>query len=381
MKIGIDIRPLMSSARSGVGQYSYELLNAVFALDKTNQYFLFYNSHKDVSQNIPQWPQANIQYLKTRWPNKAFNASIKFFSSPKIDRLIKNEGLDYFFSSNFNFTTLTKETKYILTVHDLSFEFFPQFYSLKQRLWHKAINPQMQCERADLILAPSENTKRDLINFYKINSGKIKVIYPGISCHSKQSEESLSDKKLELKQKYNLPEKFILFLGTIEPRKNTIGLIEAFERFSSQTPFSNFSLVIAGHKGWNDTQIYKKFQSSPYKEKIKFIGSIESDDKVALYSLATIFVYPSFYEGFGFPIVEAMAAGTPIITSNRSSLPEVAGSAAYLVNPNRPSELANAMIEMFKNQKLRDHFRSLGLEQVKKFSWEKAAKEFLNIFL
>lgn len=374
MRIGIDIRPLMSPTRSGVGEYTYELLNAIFTTDKTNQYFLFYNSAKDVSENIPKWSQDNIHYEHKNWPNKLFNACTKLFNLPKIDK----NNLDYFFSTNFNFTALSKKTKYITTVHDLSFEFFPQFYSLKQRLWHWAINPKKQCEKANTILTPSENTKRDLINIYKIPAEKIKVIYPGTNCHSEQSEESLSTEKLQLQQKYNLPTKFILFLGTIEPRKNIVGLMEAFEQSYSLLP-APYSLIIAGHKGWNDKKIYQKFQSSPYKDKIKFIGSIDTKDKSFLYSLASLFIYPSFYEGFGFPVVESMACGVPVITSNRSSLPEVAGHSAYLVNPNRPSELAGAIIEILKNEKLREHFKTLGLEQAKKFSWEKAAKEFLEV--
>jgi glycosyltransferase involved in cell wall biosynthesis len=374
MRIGIDIRPLMSATRSGVGEYTYELLNAIFAIDKTNQYFLFYNSAKDVSRNIPEWSQDNIHYEHKKWPNKLFNACIKLFNFPKIDK----NNLDYFFSTNFNFTALSKKTKHILTVHDLSFEFFPELYSYKQRLWHWAINPKKQCEKADTLLTPSENTKRDIINFYRIPQERIKVIYPGVNCHSEQGEESLSAEKIQTKQKYNLPTKFILFLGTIEPRKNIIGLIEAFEQSYPLLP-TPYSLIIAGHKGWNDKKIYQKFESSPYKDKIKFIGSIDQKDKSSLYSLASLFVYPSFYEGFGFPVVEAMAYGVPVITSNRSSLPEVADQAAYLINPNRPSELARAITEILNNQKLGEHFKALGLEQAKKFNWEKAAREFLQV--
>ncbi len=385
MNIGIDIRPLMSPVRSGVGEYSYELLNAIFIIDKTNQYFLFYNSCTDVSEFIPNWKQDNISYIKTDWPNKMFNASAKLFSFPKIDATIEkrvkfaqNKKLDYFFSSNFNFTPLSKSAKTVLTVHDLSFEFFPEFYSLKQRLWHQAINPKRQCQRADIILVPSENTRRDLMDLYKISPEKINVLYPGTNCYSEQDEGSFQKKKLEIQKKYSLPEKFILFLGTVEPRKNILGLIAAFEQAYSK--FSNpHSLIIAGHKGWRDKKIYKKFQFSPYKDKIKFIGSIGPEEKQTLYSLASLFVYPSFYEGFGFPVVEAMSAGTPVITSNRSSLPEIAGNAACLINPNRPTEIANAMVMMLTNQKLSERLTVAGLGQVEKFNWEKTARNFLKI--
>ncbi|MBI2037948.1 MAG: glycosyltransferase family 4 protein [Candidatus Magasanikbacteria bacterium] len=426
LQIGIDIRSLMSPVRAGIGEYTHELLNAIFEIDKQNQYFLFYNSYTDISKNIPEWKQPNIGYVATRWPNKLFNASTKLLNAPKIDKKIK---LDYFFSPNFGFTALTKKPKQILTVHDLSFEFFPQFFSPKQRLWHWAVNPKKQCQQAEIIITPSENTKRDIIDLYKIPSEKIKVIYPGVTCSNNQStvipnpvrigEESLSghlsfppqresrqsdtgfplaagmttDKdpsspeqsgslemtnKEMVQKKYNLPGKFILFLGTIEPRKNIIGLISAFEQCYSLLP-TTYSLIIAGHKGWNDEAIFSAAQKSPARDKIIFIGSVAEIDKHILYSLADLFVYPSFYEGFGFPVAEAMACGVPVITSHRSSLPEITENAAYLVNPNRPSELAKAMADILKNESLREDFKKLGPEQAKKFSWTESAKEFIEL--
>jgi len=165
-------------------------------------------------------------------------------------------------------------------------------------------------------------------------------------------------------------------LGTVEPRKNITGLIEAYEQFYKTN--IDYSLVIAGHKGWNDKKIYKKFSSSPLKDKIKFIGSVDAADKYTLYTMSELFVYPSFYEGFGFPVAEAMACGVPVITSNRSSLPEITNNSTYLVNPNRPSELAQALVEMTKNEKLREKFKNLGLEQAKKFNWETVARQWLR---
>ncbi|MBP6859390.1 MAG: glycosyltransferase family 4 protein [Candidatus Magasanikbacteria bacterium] len=389
MNIGIDIRPLMSPARSGVGEYTYELVDALLKIDTKNHYFLFYNSYKNTSHHIPTWNQANVHYVHKKWPNKFFNIAIKIFGIPHIDSIIKktvnpplSHELDYFFSPNFGFSALGKKTKHILTVHDLSFEFFPEFFSFKQKLWHWAINPKRQCQNAHLILTPSENTKRDIISRYQVPAEKIKVIYPGISCHRTQNSEQPETQKLDILQKYNLPHNYLLFLGTAEPRKNIIGLIEAFEKASQNTilPKSStpYSLVITGYKGWKDKKIYQKFLSSPIKERIKFIGPVEATDKPALYAASTLFIYPSFYEGFGFPVAEAMACGTPVITSNRSSLPEISGSSAFLINPNRPSELADAIAKMLNEKTLREHFKNSGLEQSKKFNWEKSAQEFLS---
>lgn len=376
LKIGVDIRCLMSPNRTGVGEHAFELLNAIFKIDKQNQYFLFYNSYKDVTAHVPLWPQQNnIHYVATKWPNKLLNIAIKFLSWPKLDKLISRNGhLDYIFSPNLNFTALSKNIKQILTVHDLSFKFFPQFFSIKQRLWHLGINPKKQCRRADTIIAQSENTKRDIVDYYQIPPEKIKVIYPGIS---PVFADTSADKE-KIKQKYNLPNHFILFLGTIEPRKNIIGLIEAFEKCYPSLPTS-YSLILAGAPSWNDVEIHERASTSPLKDKIKFIGYVDSNEKTALYSLAVLFVYPSFYEGFGFPVLEAMTCGTPVITSNRSSLPEITNQAAYLINPNRPAEIADAIIKMIKDEKLRERFKILGLVQAKKFSWESAAKQWLEL--
>ncbi len=414
MRIGVDIRNLMSPTRTGVGEYTYELLNAIFKIDKENQYYLFYNSHSDVTAHTPLWPQGNIHYIATRWPNKLFNASIKIFGWPKLDKLISRNGkLDYFFSPNLNFTALSKDVKNILTIHDLSFKFFPQFFSAKQRLWHWAVKPKKQCERAGTIIAQSENTKRDIIDYYKINADKIKVIYPGVSCPPNHplvipttKEESLSVSSpgrdpsspaaagslppttgraggmtnVDIRKKYNLPNRFILCLGAVEPRKNIIGIIEAFELVCYKLQAISYKLVIAGSgAGWNNKKIYARALASPLRDKIEFIGYVDAQDKPGLYSLAELFVYPSFYEGFGFPVLEAMAMGVPVITSNRSSLPEITDNAAYLVNPNRPAEIAEAIIKILTNEKLREHFKKLGTEQVKKFSWETAARQWLDL--
>ncbi|HSR89318.1 MAG TPA: glycosyltransferase family 1 protein [Candidatus Udaeobacter sp.] len=392
-KIGIDIRCLMSPLRAGVGEYTHELLSAIFKLDKENQYWLFYNSHTDVFAHIPLWSGSNIHYVATKWPNKLFNAFIKIFGWPKLDKLISRNGkLDYFFSPNFNFTALSKDTKNILTVHDLSFKFFPQFFSLKQKLWHWAINPKKQCQQASFIITPSENTKRDIVDYYKIPAEKIKVAGGGLSgifvCHSERSEESLKPSQRDpsvaslsqddIRKKYNLPNKFILCLGAVESRKNIIGLIEAFEKFSKTT--TGYSLVIAGSgRGWKNKKIYARALASPLRNNIEFIGYVDAQDKPTLYSMSELFVYPSFYEGFGFPVLEAMACGVPVITSNRSSLPEITEGAAYLINPNRPAEIAAAITKLISDTKLREYFIKKGLEQVKKFSWQAAAQKWLDI--
>jgi glycosyltransferase involved in cell wall biosynthesis len=380
MNIGIDIRPLMVLNRTGVGEYTFELLNALLNIDKNNQYFLFYNCKKNIDTDIRIWEQSNVHYINTSWPNKIFNFSQKLFSYPKIDNvIIKNNNidkLDVFYSPNINFASLDKNTKQILTIHDLSFEMYPQYYSLKRRAWHKLIDVKKQCQKAELILTPSYNTKRDVIKYFQIDNNKIDVLYPGLSSKfQNMNNQKIDDEKT--REKYNLPNKYILYLGTIEPRKNIAGLIKAYEQISSSLT-TEHSLVIAGSSGWKNKDIYQKVKNSKYKNRIKFIGYVAEEDKPNLYSLASIFVYTSFYEGFGFPILEAMSCQTPVITSNRSSLPEISEQAAYLINPNRENELANAIKIMIENNRLREYYINNGLEQIKKFNWQKTAEKFLK---
>jgi glycosyltransferase involved in cell wall biosynthesis len=261
-----------------------------------------------------------------------------------------------------------------LTIHDLSFDFFPEFSTRKQFFWHKAIRPKKQCERADIIITPSGNTKRDIVDYYQIDPDKIKVIYPGVKRNADDGQRTAVD---GIRKKYNLPDKYILFLGTIEPRKNIIGLIEAFEFFRTKYPAVDH-LVIAGAPGWKNEEIYARAKNSTLADKIHFINFVAPEDKSALYASADLFVYPSLYEGFGFPVLEAMSLGVPVITSNRSSLSEVAGSAAYLIDPTRPEQLALAMNELLNNNNLRDRHIQKGLEQVNRYSWEKAGLEWLN---
>lgn len=370
MNIGIDIRPLMEENRTGVGEYTYELLKALFEIDKENQYFLFYNSNKDVSKNIPKWVNANTHYIKFNWPNKLFNLCLLVFGWPKIDKLI-NKNLDYFFSPNINFFALSKKVKHILTIHDLSFEYFPDCFGWRRRLWHKILFPKKICQKADIILTPSQSTKQDVMEKYQIDGNKVKVIYPGLSAAF--NKEILASPE-EVKRKYNLSEKFVLFLGTIEPRKNIIGILEAFQK--NHNFFPDYKLVIAGRKGWEYAPIMNLIDK---QKNVQYIGYVEAKDKPALYSLADLFAYPSLYEGFGFPVLEALALGVPVITSNRSSLPEVAEDSAYLVNPNNISEIAEGLRFLLTDKKTAEFLKNKGRERARDFSWAKAAREFLSV--
>jgi len=362
MNIGVDIRSLMSENRTGVGEYAFELLRAVFLIDKENQYYLFYNSYYDVSKNIPQWHQANVHYVNTHYPNKLFNVALFFLKKPELDK-----DVDVWFSPNLNFTALSKRTKFVLTVHDLSFEFLPDCYSPKQRLKHYLIKAKKQCERADLILTPSENTKRDIIDCYRIDAKKIEVLYPGLSISREDGTGSM------IKKKYNLPDKYILFLATIEPRKNLFSLLEAYQK--SNLIRSGYSLMIAGGLGWQSEKAIKIIEKTPGAV---YLGYVETSEKFWLYQQSSLFVYPSLYEGFGFPVLEAMSVGVPVITSNRSSLPEVVKAKSYLVDPYNICEIMAGFSNILNNQELKERLIKEGKCLADTYHWRQTAQEFLK---
>ncbi|MFH0819778.1 MAG: glycosyltransferase family 1 protein [bacterium] len=380
MNIGIDARTLLENYYSGVNFYTFNLLKNLFELDRENQYRLFSNSfkNKDGLKIFKNYPKVKNRHFNR--PNKFLNFSFTFLNFPKINRLLG--GIDLFFLPNINFLAIDRKVPLITTIYDLSFERYPEFYSRKSNLWHKIINPPKLLKQSQKIITISECSKKDLIELYKIPAEKIEIIYPAVT--EEFQPLSKNDEKLfRVKQKYNLPENFILYLGNLEPRKNIEGLIQSFEEFCKNYQDklgSDLFLIIAGQAAWKYQTIFKLAEKSVKREKIKFLGYVEESDKPALYNLAKIFVYLSFYEGFGLPPLEAMACGTPVVTSANSSLPEVVGDGGLLVNPYKLNELSDAFYQLLADESLAKILRERGLAQAKKFSWPKSAGKLLAIF-
>lgn len=369
MRIGIDIRCLMEKNYSGISEVTYNLLDHLFKIDSTNQYILFYNSSKQPS--VPSFDYPNVKFKEYQYPNKLFNLALRYLKITEIDKLIG--GVDVFLIPNFLFLNLSKNCRKVLIIHDLSFELYPKFFTLKKRLWHNLIRPKQLCQQADVIIAISENTKNDIIKIYNIQGDKIKVINPGIREVFFQPIDRSTKQKV--KQKYHLGDNFILYLGNLEPRKNVDSLIKAFEKINDPT----LELAIAGGQAWKYQKTYQLWQNSPLKDKIKFLGYVDTPDKPALYALAKIFVYPSIYEGFGLPPLEAQAVGTPAITSFNSSLVEAVGDSGLLIDPNNINELAQTISQLLGDQNLKNKLIEKGLENVKRFTWKKTSRQVLKI--
>ena len=379
MKIGIDIRCLSEGRRTGVEEYSLNLLEKILKEDNDNKYVLFLNSWKKPKLEIDFLKNyKNVELKISRFPNKILNFFLWYFDWPKLDKLIG--GVDVFFMPNLNFVALSPKVKLILTVHDLSFEYYPETFSWKRRLWHIFINPQKIIRRADKVLAVSDSTRNDLIGFYKINPAKVETVYNGVGEVFGRIDRN-DPRLLKIKEKYALPFNFILFLGTFEPRKNIGGIVKAYERMRQEggNQLEKYKLVIAGSEGWKSAKLKREIRKSSLAKDIYQIKFIDEEDKVFVYNLAALFVYPSFFEGFGLPPLEAIKCGVPVIVSDNSSMVETVGEAGILTDAFSADEIALAMKEFLIDKDLKKEFYPAGIRQAQKFTWTKAAKKFLEI--
>ncbi len=369
MKIGVDIRVLMDSYYSGVSVFTFNLLNSLIEKDKTNAYHFFYNSFK---KNKAELSFKNT--VQTFYPNKIFNYLLqKNFSYPRLDKL--TGGADLFYLPHINFASFSKNVKKVITIHDLSFLRYPEFFSHRKNFWHKSVNISKKIKDFDKIIAVSENTKNDLVELLRIKESKIEVVYPGISKSLSLNSDFSNDFLLK---KYNINSAYILYLGTIEPRKNIVGLIRAYNLLR-EAGFNQL-LVLAGSWGWKTKDIKREWFKSKYKSDIIFTSYVPENEKAIFYSQADLFVYPSFYEGFGFPPLEAMYFSLPVISSNVSSLPEVLSNSALLVNPDKTGDLFEAMKMVLLDKNLREELKVRGKNRLNFFSWDKTALEYLKIF-
>ncbi len=376
MKIGIDARVLMDRNYSGVSEYTANLLSEILRQDQKNEYSLFCNSFKHQEGRLDKWKRTNSKVIGTHYANKIFNYLLqKCFRRPRLDKVVGGTGI--FFAPHLNFLNVSSETKLVVTVHDLSFLRYPEFFSCRKNIWHKAIGVARLLKRADRIVAVSENTKHDLVEILKIAADKIQVIYSGNNFLAAPLGDA---EKNQFFFKNNLNPGFIFSVGNIEPRKNIGGLIKAYEDLRKRRPDLRMQLVLAGAKGWKHRQIFKTWKNSPYQEDIKFLGYISPSEKATLFATAAVFAYPSYYEGFGFPPLEALGAGVPVISSNISSLPEVLGQAALLVNPFRVEDISESLELILSDNNLRTNLIAAGKKQAALFTWEKAAQHYLELF-
>lgn len=372
MTICIDIRNLAQKNRSGVGIYTMRLIDNLLEIDKVNQYKFFYNSKKYplIKKYYP-----NVAYYDFKKSNKLMNITMLLFNYPKIDKLVN--GFDVFFAPNINFFAFSrnKKIKKIITIHDISFHFFKKFYSIKSILWHRFINIKKIIKKFDHIITVSENTKMDLIREFGVNGEKITSIHLGVDNIRNIDSKNIRD---EIKQ--IISSKYLLNINTIEPRKNIEGILNTFTELKEEGKIKDVKLVIAGGHGWNSSYIFKMIDENKYNEDIKVLNYITEDEKELLYKNAKIVLFPSFYEGFGLPIVEAQKYGVPVITSSNSSMTEINGCNGILVNPYNINDIKFAINNLISDIDLYKKYSKISIENTNKFTWDTCAKKTLEIF-
>ncbi len=377
MTILIDIRPLMDKYYSGVSEYVFRLLQAIFAIDTQNKYILFCNAAGDVESRLPKFDQANVTVVTRHIPNKIFNYAMLWpFNRPRFDKLV-GEKVDIFFMPHLQFASVSAGVKSILAIHDISFLVNPRFFSWRKNVWHWFVNARRLARRFDRVVAVSESTKQDLVRIAGVDEQRIRVIHSGILPEFKPMDEAAT---AEVRGRYGLAKPYIFFLATIEPRKNIEGLCEAFSILKEDEKYSDLELVIAGGRGWKAGPIFKALKHSAHASDIRILDYVPSEDRPALYAAASVFAFPSFYEGFGFPPLEAMACGTPVVVAANSSLFEIVGTAGILVDPYEPAAIARGIDEIMSNPALAQELSEAGIRQAAQFSWNNAAQAYIELF-
>ncbi len=377
MQINLEGQPLCEGAKTGIGWYIYNLVSNLLRTDTENEYhihlfdFLKRNRSTQVVNALFTGSLNTFMDVCSYFPYSLYSNYNRIFGGIPYNFLTgSSRGVYHFFQF-----VIPRSIKgpVINTVYDMVLKIYPE--TMEHSNYEK-LNRELtrSCKQADLILTISENSKKEIAEFMDITKEKIQIAYPAVDHSIFYPRENIAT----IKDKYGITGEYLLYLGTLEPRKNITMLIDAFHIIAQKN--RDITLVIAGKKGWQYEDIFSKVTSLKLESRICFTGYVGVEDIPALYSGAVAFIFPSLYEGFGMPPLEAMACGTPVIVSNTSSLPEVVGDAGILVNPKEPENLAFEMNRLLNDTKLRQELSQKGLLRSQAFSWEDSAKKVIDIY-
>ena len=373
MRIGIDAFPLCSRAKTGIGNYLYNILIKLEDIDKENEYFLYSICNFDLPFKNSHWHKRVL----SREIFKNFGKiGVMWFLLIGGKWILRKDKIDIFWGAN-HVMPFHLSAKKVLTVHDLSWEYFPKTMKPAAFLIRKLFMKRWSL-LADRIITDSYATMESLQSLYGVPSNKVSTIY--LAANKQYRPCSKEESSRYIAEKFRVSSKYVLTVGTIEPRKNILGLLKTYRILIDKFRF-DYQLLIVGIKGRRIYRIYRAYRRLKFDEThVKFLGYIPDKDMPKLYSGAELFIYPSLYEGFGLPPLEAMACGCPVITSNVSSLPEVVGDAGITADPRDFSNFASIIYNISKDKKLKIALKIKGLERAKRFSWEISARRILAIF-
>lgn len=356
MKIGIDASRAFLKERTGIEEYSYQVVRSLRDKLKNHQVVLYLRKDQKIDFDLPEGWRTKVIKIPYLWTQLGLS----------LEMLVRPADVLFIPA---HIVPLIHPKNTVMTVHGLEYEVMPQAYSFLARAYMR-FSIKKSCHWASRIIAVSENTKKDLMKIYGISAGKISVIYEGVAGKFQNPND-----KLQTKSKIQISnDKFILFIGRLEARKNITGMILAFEILKERHSVPH-RLVLAGKWGYGEKMICEELTNGKYRQDILCLGYVSEEEKKELLRSTDIFLFPTFYEGFGLPVLEAQSVGVPVVTSNVSSLPEVGADSVAYCDPNEPVSIANAVYSLISDPERKEDMIKKGLENVKRFSWEKCATE------
>ena len=372
MKIAINGSCLLHPTKTGVELYVASLLEEIKNIPNQEdfEFIVYYPATGELDSDwLSKFPK-NWQFKAVNWPFKFLWTQLALYWQLRKDKA------DLLFVPAHVIPALYRG-RTVMTVHDLAFKYFTDAYSPRELKYQDWAIKSAKRKKTSFIV-PSKTTRDDLLKFYNIAEDKIAKVYHGFAAQSLQaSKEEISD----IRQKYNLSDrKYFISIGRVENKKNSLGAIRAFEKLCEDNNISNIDFVLVGKGGFGYENILAAVEQSKYKNNIHLLGYLPNKDVAALFSGAHAFLFPTFYEGFGFPILEAMSVGVPVITSNYGVMEEIAQEAALLIDPNKTEEIVRAMNKLLLDDESRDYYIQAGLKKYKEFTWERTANETLEAF-
>ena len=364
-KIIVDSISLLSPL-TGIGRYTYEISKELLSKkdDFDVEFFYGYYSKNLIEPSVKSELKSFKAIIVKNQLIKKLVRKLVFFLSK-----ISAQTYDVYWQPNFIPNNGIKAHKIVTSVHDFSFILYRDFHP-KERIEYLEKYFFTNVAKSDMIITGSEFSKQEILEQLNFYNEQVQVIYHGIN-------HDLFKIYNDSKVNFELPEKFIFSVGSIEPRKNLVGLLKAYNSLNKEFK-KEYKLVLAGFKGWENEEIINLIEQD--KENIHYLGFVSDSELAKVYNLASLFVFPSFYEGFGLPVLEAMACGTPVVCSDVTSLPEVGGDAVMYCNPNSIVDIKNKIEMVLQNKKLQHEMTVKGLERAKKFTWKKSAEEHMRIF-
>jgi glycosyltransferase involved in cell wall biosynthesis len=378
MKIGIDIR-VIGKNRTGDEAYFFSLVKGLAEIDRENEYHLYTDRNPNDDQKLSReidrlnlGPNFKVEFVKK---TNRFLWNLWY-----LPMHLRKNPVDIYHAQYIVPFWLPKNIKLVTTIHDISFNYFPEYIKKTDLFFLRNFIPQ-SIRKTDKVIAVSKYSRDDIARFYRLSPGKVDYTYNNVD-FGRFNQNFSEGQKEDVRKKYGLTERCLLYIGTLQPRKNIPALIDAFSVLVEKYNQKDIKLVIAGNRNARnfDPKIDEIIEKNNLGSRIIFTGWVDEEDKPILYNLAACFVFPSLYEGFGIPVVEAMAAGTPVVSSNRTSLPEIGNEGALFIDPENKEDFAKNLNKILTDENFSADLVRRGIEQAKKFSGQKTAEKTLEIY-